>query len=301
MASTTEEYMSSLQKAKDTILDKVPKELSEPRTLIICGSGLGGIAQEIDSTVEIMYSEIPGFKTSTVQGHIGKLVFGFMKGSNKVPVMCMVGRLHFYEGYEFKDAVFPVRVAALMGVKILIATNAAGGMNPSFKCGDLMIINDHLNLPGLSGYNPLRGPNLDFFGPRFQPLGDCYSLRLRQLLFRHKQKLNIDRTIHEGCYVFAAGPTFETRAEVRMIRTLGGDTVGMSTVPEAIVARHSGMEVMALSLVTNEGVGDKPASAFDENPVPLDKGMASHDEVLENANAASKDVQSLIASVVNEL
>lgn len=183
----------------------------------------------------------------------------------------------------------------------MIVTNAAGGLNTAYKAGDLMILNDHINLPGFAGYHPLRGPNLEEFGPRFQPLSDAYSLKLRQLLFKKKQELNISRAIHEGTYVFAAGPTFESRAEVRMLRTIGADAVGMSTVPEVIIGRHSGLEVLALSLITNEGVGDKPASAFDKNPVPLDKGMASHDEVLEYANKASEDVQALVEQVVNDL
>lgn len=192
-------------------------------------------------------------------------------------------------------------MAALLGVSTVIVTNAAGGVNPQYKAGDLMIIDDHINLPGLSGFHPLRGPNLESFGPRFLPLSDAYDLGLRKLLFEKKQELKIERSIHEGTYVFVAGPTFESRAEVRMIRGLGGDTVGMSTVPEVIVARHCGLKVLALSLVTNEGVGEKPASAFDKNPVALDEGMASHAEVLEYAGKASTDVQILVVEVVNEL
>ncbi|GMM37262.1 purine-nucleoside phosphorylase [Saccharomycopsis crataegensis] len=297
---STDTYIAKLNEALQTIKVKLPLDLSSPRVLIICGSGLGGIASKISSPLEIAYSDIPGFKVSTVAGHAGKLVFGTM-GSNAVPVMCMVGRLHFYEGYEFNDTNFPVRLASLLGVSTMIVTNAAGGLNTGYKAGDLMIIDDHLNLPGLAGFHPLRGPNLEMFGPRFQPLSDAYSLKLRQLFFQKKLALNITRTIHEGTYVFAAGPTFESRAEVRMLRVLGGDAVGMSTVPEVIVGRHCGLEVLAVSLITNEGLGAKPASAFDKEPERLDKGMASHDEVLENANAASKDVQMLVSEVVNEL
>ncbi|RLV85449.1 Purine nucleoside phosphorylase [Meyerozyma sp. JA9] len=271
-----------------------------PRVMIICGSGLGGIADLVRQSVEISYDKIPGFKTSTVPGHAGKLLFGYI-GENMVPVMCMVGRLHFYEGYNFSDTTFPVRLAKRLGVSSVIVTNAAGGINETYRPGDLMVINDHINLPGLGGYHPLRGPNLEEFGPRFQPLSDAYDLELRrQFLITAKNTLKLHRNIHEGTYVFAAGPTFETRAEVRMIRAIGGDAVGMSTVPEVIVARHSSMRVLAVSLITNAGVGAKPAGSLEEQP-PLDEGMASHDEVLEAANEASKDVQTIVERVVNEL
>lgn len=269
-----------------------------PRVMIICGSGLGGIADLVHKSIEISYDKIPGFKTSTVPGHAGKLLFGYI-GGKKVPVMCMVGRLHFYEGYNFSETTFPIRLAKRLGVSSVIVTNAAGGMNEKYRPGDLMVINDHINLPGLGGYHPLRGPNLEEFGPRFQPLSDAYDLELRrQFLTIAKKTLKLDRNIYEGTYVFAAGPTFETRAEVRMIRSIGGDAVGMSTVPEVIVARHSGMRVLAVSLITNAGVGAKPASALEEQP-PLDEGMASHDEVLEAANEASKDVQAIVEEVVD--
>ncbi|EMG50388.1 PNP1 Purine nucleoside phosphorylase [Candida maltosa Xu316] len=300
-----EEYIKQINHASDIIKHKISKfpELSEPRVMIICGSGLGGIADILhdEPKLEISYSQIPGFKTSTVPGHAGKLVFGLI-GENKVPVMCMVGRLHFYEGYSFQETTFPVRIAKVLGISSVIVTNAAGGVNSEFKPGDLMVIEDHINFPGLAGYHPLRGPNLSEFGPRFQPLSDAYDYDLRKLFITTaRDKLGITRKIYEGTYFFAAGPTFESRAEVRMIRLLGGDAVGMSTVPEVIVARHSGLKVLALSLITNAGVGEKPPSAFDENPVALDEGMASHDEVLEAADEASKDVEKIVEAVVNEL
>lgn len=297
--TTTQEVYDLLDKAKSFVCSKIPESLSKPKSLIICGSGLGGISSLLQDTTEISYSEIPGFSVSTVPGHAGKLVFGFI-GSNKVPVVCMVGRLHFYEGYSFKETTFPVRLAKELGVEIVVVTNAAGGINPNLKAGDLMIIYDHINIPGFAGWHPLRGPNLDKFGPRFQPLSDAYDLQLRQLFFQQKKKLGVERSIHEGTYFYASGPTFESRAESRVIRTLGGDAVGMSTVPEVIVARHCGLRVLALSLITNECVVDPPASAFDENPKPLDEGMASHAEVLEYANQASLDVQKIIEATVNE-
>lgn len=299
------DYMKILDDATTTVkgLLKDYPDLSQPRVMIICGSGLGGIAEILlpEPKVEVTYDKIPGFKTSTVQGHAGKLIFGLI-GSNKVPVMCMVGRLHFYEGYNFQETTFPIRLAKKLQVETLVVTNAAGGVREGFKPGDLMIINDHINFPGLAGYHPLRGPNLEEFGPRFQPLSDAYDFDLRKLFFtKAKKELGISRSIYEGTYLFAAGPTFETRAEVRMIRSLGGDAVGMSTVPEVIVARHSGLRVLALSLITNSGLGEEPPSAFDENPKKLDDGMASHEEVLEAANEASKDVQKIFEATINEL
>ncbi|WLF78250.1 Purine nucleoside phosphorylase [Lodderomyces elongisporus] len=302
---SVEEYSQQIKHATAIIESRIggSSELKHPRVMIICGSGLGGIADTLDpsSIIEISYSEIPGFKTSTVQGHAGKLVFGLI-GANKVPVMCMVGRLHFYEGYTFQQTTFPVRVASKIGVSTVIVTNAAGGINAEYKAGELMLIEDHINFPGLAGWHPLRGPNMEEFGPRFQPLSDAYDHELRKLFVTvAKDELKLTRKINEGTYFFAAGPTFESRAEVRLIRTLGGDAVGMSTVPEVIVARHCGLRVLALSLITNEGVGEKPPSALHENPKALDEGMASHDEVLETANEASKDVQKIIESVVNKL
>ncbi|EGW31544.1 uncharacterized protein SPAPADRAFT_62140 [Spathaspora passalidarum NRRL Y-27907] len=300
------EYLGKLKEATEFVKAKVANEprLSSPRVMIICGSGLGGIADILHSPqpkIEIPYADIPGFRTSTVPGHSGKLIFGLM-GSNKVPVMCMVGRLHFYEGYSFQDTTFPVRLAKKLDIETVVVTNAAGGVNAQFKPGDLMVINDHINMPGLAGHHVLRGENLEEFGPRFQPLSDAYDYALRKLFFtKARNELKITRNIYEGTYFFAAGPTFETRAEVRMIRMLGGDSVGMSTVPEVIVARHCGMKVLALSLITNACVGDSPPSAFDENPVPMDSGMASHAEVLETADEASKDVQKIIEATVNAL
>lgn len=300
------EYIDLLDSAALTIQKKLlpfsGTSIDKPRVLIICGSGLGGIANVLHSEprLEIPYGDIPGFQVSTVPGHAGKLIFGLI-GDKKVPVICMVGRLHFYEGYTFQQTTFPVRLCKKLNVGTVVVTNAAGGTNASFKPGDLMIINDHINFPGFAGYHPLRGPNLDDFGPRFQPLSDAYSHELRKMFFDKANELGITRTIHEGTYLFTAGPTFESRAEVRMVRMLGGDAVGMSTVPEVIVARHSGMEVLALSLITNAGVGDVPPSAFEEKPKPLDEGMASHDEVLEAANEASKDVEKIIEATINEL
>ncbi|CUS23065.1 LAQU0S08e01354g1_1 [Lachancea quebecensis] len=274
----------------------------EPRTLIICGSGLGGIVDKVapkPAPLVIPYEKIPGFKNSTVAGHQGKLVFGYMKGS---PVVLMCGRLHYYEGHALHETVFPIRVInELRTVKYLIVTNACGAINPNYQTGDLMCLNDHINMPGIAGQHPLRGPNFEEYGPRFLPLSDAYDLELRKLMFNKRAELGLERPLHEGVYTYVSGPTFETRAEARLVRLVGGDVVGMSTVPEVIVARHCGIRVLALSLITNEVVTDFPASAMDESPVPLDRGKATHEEVLEAGFLASVDVERLVEAIVCEL
>lgn len=297
------EYTNTIEEARNKVKDtlKAHEELSHPRVMIICGSGLGGIVDILqEPRIELKYDEIPGFKSSTVAGHAGKLVFGLI-GDNKVPVMCMVGRLHFYEGYSFQLTTLPIRLAKTLSVQTLVVTNAAGGVNNNFQVGDLMLINDHINFPGLAGYNALRGPNLDEFGPRFLPLSDAYDFDLRRDFYKSKQELGVDRNVHEGVYFFAAGPSYETRAEVRMIKTLGGDAVGMSTVPEVLVASHCGLKVLALSLITNIGLGIPPPSALEDAPANLDEGMAHHEEVLQAANEASKDVQKIFEHTINKL
>lgn len=286
---------------------------SKPLVLIICGSGLGGIADILQGpTVRIPYGEIPGFVVSTVSGHDGALLFGTI-GTNQVPVVCMVGRLHFYEGWDFNQATFPIRVAAALGVKYMVATNAAGGINAEYKPGELMVINDHINLPGLGGNHPLRGPNLDKFGPRFLAMSDAYDFEMRIHFFDTARDLNITRHIHEGVYTYVSGPSFETRAECRMIRAWGGDTVGMSTVPEIIVGRHCGLRCFGLSLVTNAVVYRKPHFAKSASALGLTAeqvlgqvhdeawGKASHEEVLAEGKAASEDVTILIEGFVNRL
>ncbi|CCF60752.1 hypothetical protein KAFR_0L01430 [Kazachstania africana CBS 2517] len=301
LISTSSEYLSTLFKVHQ---QQHPK-LELPKVLIICGSGLSGIARRLEAEnplpLTVTYESIPGFKKSTVPGHSGSLVFGTMNGT---PVVLMNGRLHGYEGHTIYETVFPLRVINDMGtVKTVIVTNASGGLNSKYKPCDLMCIYDHINFPGLAGLHPLKGPNFDDIGPRFLPLSDAYDLKLRKLLFEkfNQLKLNENRKLHEGTYCFVSGPTFETRAESRMIRNSGADAVGMSTVPEVIVARHCGWRVLALSLITNSVVVDPPASALDKNPTPLDKGVASHGEVLENSRIASLDVEKLIAAVVEDL
>ncbi|KAG0662731.1 hypothetical protein C6P45_001058 [Maudiozyma exigua] len=277
-------------------------DLEYPTILIICGSGLGGIASRISSdtfSIAQAYAEIPYFKTSTVPGHVGRFLFGKMNGTS---VVLMEGRLHSYEGYAIQDTVFPLRVLHELGtIKTVIIKNAAGGLNRDFKACDLMCINDHINLPGLAGLHPLKGPNFEEYGPRFLPLSDAYDLELRKLLFKKMNDLNLPRTLHEGIYAFVSGPTFESRAESRMLHIMGADAVGMSTVPEVIVARHCGWKVLALSLITNVSVLDSTPKVTDHNPAAMDEGVASHTEVLENGKIASKDVERLIEAVVGDI
>ena len=232
-----------VQEAAAYVRNKLARQ---PRVGMILGSGLGGIADEIESKVEIPYREIPHFACSTAPGHKGQLVCGTLSGTD---VLCMQGRLHYYEGHSMQDIIFPIRVMKLLGIETLIVTNAAGGVNLEFHAGDLMLIEDHINfLP-----NPLIGPNDAEFGPRFCDMTYTYTPALRELAQQTAQHMNIP--LRRGVYMSVTGPSFETPAEIRAFRTLGADAVGMSTVPEAIAASHCGMQVLAFSLITNMAAG----------------------------------------------
>ncbi len=237
-----------------------------PAIGIILGSGLGGIADKIENKVEIPYGEIPHFKSSTAPGHKGRLVCGTLNGA---AVVCMQGRLHFYEGHDMADIALPIRVMKLLGVKILIVTNAAGGVNTSFSVGDLMLIEDHINF---MGRNPLIGPNAAEFGPRFPDMSYTYAPALRRLAQATAQELSIP--LRRGVYLACSGPSYETPAEIRAFRVLGADAVGMSTVPEAIAASHCGMQVLAFSLITNmaAGVLDQPLTEQEVIDIGREKG-----------------------------
>ena len=247
-----------------------------PETGIILGTGLGHLADEITEKIEIPYEQIPHFPLSTVEGHSGKLIFGKLGGKE---VLAMQGRFHYYEGYDMKQVTFPVRVFKAMGVKTLFVSNAAGGMNPDFKVGDIMIITDHINLfPD----HPLRGKNHEELGTRFPDMSDAYSPRLIAKANEIAERNGIK--VQHGVYVGTSGPTFETPAEYRYFRRIGGDAVGMSTVPEVIVARHGDMEVFAISVITDlgvEGIVEK----------------CSHEDVQKAANAA----QPLMTRIMQEL
>ncbi|KAK0250261.1 Purine nucleoside phosphorylase [Friedmanniomyces endolithicus] len=294
---------------------KLPAQLAKPRVAIVCGSGLGGLAETVDGKVreEWAYRDVPGFPVSTVPGHEGRLIFSTMT-ERQVPVVLLVGRAHFYEGYNMDTVTFATRVCKLLGVETMLLTNAAGGLNPDYSVGDIVCLNDHLNLAGLVGFHPLRGPNEQDFGVRFPPLSDAYDISLRQLAHRSwrdlRQQQPSERRMHEGVYAFVAGPSYETRAECRMLRQMGADVVGMSTVPEIIVARHCGMRVLAFSLVTNSAVLTPTVRADDPelqglSRTELDKhmsrGRANHEEVLEAGRLAAVDMQRLVLRIVAEL
>ncbi len=251
-----------------------------PKIGIVLGSGLGGLVDHLEVIKEIPYSEIPNFPVSTVKGHRGSLVFGKM---NKTDVVVMSGRFHYYEGYNMKEVTFPFHVLKEIGIEKLILSNAAGGMNPTFKVGDIMVIKDHINM---MGNNPLLGPNDDRLGARFQEMSEAYSKKWIKLAHQTAHKLNIH--LQEGVYVGVSGPCFETPAEYKAFHILGGDAVGMSTVPETIVARYRGMEVFALSVITDLGVVGVVEKV-------------SHEEVLKAANEAGPKMVRLVYEMLPQL
>lgn len=265
---------------------------------VICGSGLGGFAEQVQKPEVVATADIPHFKSSTVVGHAGKLVFGQISGKDIVAVQ---GRLHTYEGHSVHDTVRVVRVLALLGVKLLVVTNAAGGINQGYKVGDLMVISDHINLPGMVGVNPLRGPNeSEFGGPRFLPTNNAYPHHLRHKFFQIADAAKLQRTVHEGTYMMLSGPTYESAAEVRLVARLGGDAVGMSSVPEVITALHCNMEVLGLSLITNVAIESAPRSGR-EAPTGKKVEEPDHSEVVEVAAAAAKDIELLVTEFVKQL
>ena len=248
---------------------------TSPTTAIILGTGLGQLASEITDTLEIPYEQIPNFPVSTVEGHSGKLIFGKLGG---VDILAMKGRFHYYEGYSMKEVTFPVRVMYELGIKTLFVSNAAGGMNPGFKIGDLMVITDHINF---FPEHPLRGKNFPT-GPRFPDMHQTYDPLLIKMAFDIAREKKI--RLQYGVYVGLQGPTFETPAEYKMYRILGGDAVGMSTVPEVIVAHHCGIKTFGVSVITDLGGFDVPVEV-------------SHEEVQEAANKA----QPLMTEIMREL
>ncbi|KAL0978210.1 hypothetical protein UPYG_G00167520 [Umbra pygmaea] len=258
-----------------------------PKVAIICGSGLGMLADALKCQDSFPYSDIPGFPQSTVQGHAGRLVFGELKGKTCV---CMQGRFHMYEGHSLSKTTFPVRVFKLLGVETLVVTNAAGSLADSYQVGDIMIIKDHINVLGLAGLNPLNGPNDDKFGPRFPPMSCVYDKDLRKMAFDLCKSMGVTQFVQEGVYCMVGGPNFETVAEARLLHRLGVDAVGMSTAPEVVVASHCGMRVFGLSLITNKVV----KSYDDGEPV-------NHEAVLEVSKLRSQTLQSLVTELVSQM
>ena len=252
----------------------------EPRIALVLGSGLGGLADELQEAVRIPYTEIPHFPQSSAAGHAGQLVIGKMDG---IPIAAMQGRVHLYEGYSAEEVAFPIRVFGLMGIKALVLTNAAGGINPEYASGALVVIRDHINLQGQS---PLAGPNVDLFGTRFPDMTDAYSERFRRFAAEEKSRVGTD--LHEGVYAGMLGPSFETPAEIRFLRAIGADLVGMSTVPEVIAARHMNLEVLAISCVTNLAAG-------------LSNKKLSHEEVLKNGERVRGEFVTLLRAVLPKI
>src|SRR5712692_6726843 len=253
----------------------------KPAVALILGSGLGDLATEISDATVIPYAEIPHFARSTVIGHAGRLMIGML---DAVPVVAMQGRFHLYEGYPLQVLTLPVRVMRQLGAHTLIVTNAAGGVNPAYRSGDFMLIRDHISLPALAGANPLVGPNDERLGERFPALARSYDPELRALAHSIAAAWP-EITLHEGVYTMVAGPSYETGAELKFLRVIGTDAVGMSTAPEVMVARHMGMRVMGLSLITNSATGDETQAV-------------NHAEVLTAADAARSKFVTLIRGIV---
>ena len=263
-----------IRESAEYILERVDKK---PSIGLILGSGLGELANSIEGAKMFPYGDIPNFPVSTVEGHEGRLVIGEIEGKT---VAAMQGRFHYYEGYDMNSVTFPVRVMKLLGIETIMVTNAAGGVNESYTPGDLMLISDQLNL---SGDNPLKGKNMDEFGVRFPDMSNAYDKELREVVRSVAKNAGVE--LKEGVYACMSGPTYETPAEIRMLRGLGADAVGMSTVPEVIVAIHSGMKVIGISCITNMAAG-----ILDQ---PLD-----HSEVIETSKIAREKFISLVRGTI---
>ena len=269
--------MENIKKAIDFIKGRYGENLDIG---IVLGSGLGGLGEKIENPTIISYEDIPGFPLSTVEGHKGQLILGELGGKN---VIAMQGRFHYYEGYPLEQVVFPIRTILGLGIENLIVTNAAGGVDESFVPGDLMIIEDHINF---TGQNPLIGKNLDSIGPRFVDMSKAYDEKLIELAYKTGKELNI--SLQKGIYMWFTGPTYETPAEVKLARVLGASAVGMSTVPEVIVARHSGVKVLGISCITNMAAGilDKPLK---------------HEEVIETSLMAQDKFEKLVMKIISNM
>jgi purine-nucleoside phosphorylase len=268
----------------DRIADEIRSRITtKPEISLILGSGLGLLSESIQDPVIIPYHDLPGWPISPVEGHAGELVIGNLEGKE---VLVMNGRIHFYEGYEMSQVTLPIRVMQRLGIRIVFVTNAAGGINQDFEPGNPMLITDHLNLLGMAGVNPLRGPNLDEFGTRFPDMSQAYDRDLGEVARKTAKELGI--TLYEGVYVCLAGPTFETPADLRFLLNAGVDAVGMSTVPEVIVANHGGQRVLGISGITNS------SNLYGE-------AETTHEEVIETGKILAPKMMDLIRGILSAL
>lgn len=268
----------------DEVAEKIRKQISvQPMVGVILGSGLNGLADSVQNAVHIPYSDLPNFPVSTVHGHVGRFVIGLLEGK---PVLVMQGRIHYYEGYTMGQTTLPVRVMQRIGIPSMVVTNAAGGVNSAFAPGDVMLITDQLNLMGMSGLNPLMGPNLDEIGPRFPDMSQPYD-RVYCDLARAVAKEN-GITLREGVYAGLSGPSFESPADLRFLKLAGADAVGMSTVPEVIVARHGGMRVLGLSGISNKANLDGST-------------ITTHEEVIEAGKVITPKIEAIVRGVLRGL
>ena len=270
--------LEAFKESADYILSKIGGK--SPEIAIILGSGLGSLVESIENSLVIPYSDIPHFKTSTAIGHKGNLIFGTLNGKY---VLAMQGRFHYYEGYSMQEVTYPIRVMSVMGIKKLLVSNAAGGINSSFRVGDLMMITDHINLMP----NPLIGKNIDAMGVRFPDMTRAYDLEMRNVAKLIAEENGID--LKEGVYVAGTGPTFETPAEYKFFGLIGGDAVGMSTVPEVIVARHCGIDVFGISVISNEVHSITDSTVNDGN------------DVIQEANKAARKMVTLFSGIIGKL
>jgi purine-nucleoside phosphorylase len=268
------------QKVEHTAREIRAQFTEDPRVCVVLGSGLAGLESRIDDAVTIPYSQLTGFMESTVRGHDGKLVLGRI---GLIPVMVMVGRFHYYEGYSMEEVTYPIRVLGQLGCKVLVLTNAAGAINVAFDKGSLMVVSDHINLMGVS---PLCGENDERFGPRFPDMSEVYDSNFQNIAIEEGRSLGIE--LRRGIYAAMSGPAYETPAEIHMLRVFGADVVGMSTVPEAIVARHMGIKVLTISCVTNKAPG------LDDQPV-------THADVLKTGKEVSAQLTSLLERTIPRL
>jgi len=271
--------INQLSETVNYIRDHYPKSIDFG---IILGSGLGGVADSVQDGVILPFAEIPGWPVSTVKGHNGEMVLGSIQKKN---VLIMNGRIHYYEGYSMQLVTYPIRVMQKMGIKNLIVTNAAGAVNPDFQPGDVMLITDHLNIMGMTGENPLRGSNLDEFGPRFPDMSQAYNRKMMEtsrLIAKER-----DIVLKEGVYAGLSGPSFETPADLRFLRAIGADAVGMSTVPEVTVARHGDMDVLGLSGISNIANLDGTT-------------VTTHEEVLAAGEVLAPKMEKIIVDLIGQ-